>query len=457
MTGHWRVVARLVSGLLAAGYLTQTSVLAAPPGTANESRAVSTVAQSDDTSASNDAPVANEFDELPMNMNNPGSVVERLEEDEEPKDYLFQFPGVSEVLKPWYDWKDELDEKHGFDFGFSFSTLYQKVDETLGPEDEAVGFDLDFSVAWTFRGRGTSSPTVLGFNAFWRDKLWTDVSPQFLFTQGGTLYSNAAPYGEEDPVIGELWIQQKFRNRYGFRVGKIFPVTAYDFFPFKNFRTDFVDFNHVTNAVIPLPGNGLGAFAVYRPRPDIMLRLGAHDANADVQESGFDTYEKGELFKIVEVGYDTGLMPRLDPARPPFGHIHVSLWHQDERDEAGVDDGKGIGVSAVQRFGRYTPFVRWGYADGGANGPTAVEYMANAGLVIDGIFGQVNDRIGIGYTWANPADSALDDQKEIDAFYRVQLIPEIQIGPTFSVVFDPVRNSDDDRVYTWGFRTRIAL
>ena len=100
--------------------------------------------------------------------------------------------------------------------------------------------------------------------------------------------------------------------------------------------------------------------------------------------------------------------------------------------------------------------LRWA-DDGGANGPTAVEYMANAGLVIDGIFGQVNDRIGIGYTWANPADSALDDQKEIDAFYRVQLTPEIQIGPTFSVVFDPVRNSDDDRVYTWGFRTRIAL
>ena len=60
----------------------------------------------------------------------------------------------------------------------------------------------------------------------------------------------------------------------------------------------------------------------------------------------------------------------------------------------------------MQRFGRYTPFVRWGYADGGANGPTAVEYMANAGLVIDGIFGQVNDRIGIGYTWANPATNA---------------------------------------------------
>jgi len=35
----------------------------------------------------------------------------------------------------------------------------------------------------------------------------------------------------------------------------------------------------------------------------------------------------------------------------------------------------------------------------GANSPTPVKHMANAGLVIDGIFGQANDRIGVGYTW----------------------------------------------------------
>ena len=32
--------------------------------------------------------------ELGLSMNNPGSIVERLEEDAERKDYLFQFPGV---------------------------------------------------------------------------------------------------------------------------------------------------------------------------------------------------------------------------------------------------------------------------------------------------------------------------------------------------------------------------
>ena len=83
--------------------------------------------------------------------------------------------------------------------------------------------------------------------------------------------------------------------------------------------------------------------------------------------------------------------------------------------------------------------------------------MANAGLVIDGIFGQADDRIGVGYTWSDPADRALDDQGTIDAYYRVQMTPEIQVGPTLQVIFDPVRNPDEDTVYVWGIRTRIEF
>jgi porin len=431
MTKRRATVARVVFGLLAAAYLSSAGVLASPPETMDE------------------------FDELPMDMNNPGSIVDRLEEDAEPKDYLFQIPGVSGALKPWYDWKTELNEQHGFNFGISYTAYYQKASDAFGPEDNAASSDLDISGTWTFLGRGTESPTMLGFNFFWRDTLDGKISTQTLFTQYGGLYSGAAPYGEEDPVIGELWIQKKFNNVFGFRVGKIFPITAYDFFPFKNFRTDFVDFNHVTNATIPLPGNGLGAFVQYRPKPSVFLRLGVHDANADVQKSGFDTYDD-ELFTIFEVGFDTGLMPR-EPGRPPHGHVHVSLWHQDEREDAGVDDGWGIGVSAVQRFGRFTPFIRYGYADVNARGPTPVKNMVNVGLVTDGIFGQDKDRIGVGYTWSNPADQSLNEQDTIDAYYRVQLTPEIEIGPTLEVIFDPVRNPDDDTVYVWGFRTRIAL
>jgi porin len=187
-----------------------------------------------------------------------------------------------------------------------------------------------------------------------------------------------------------------------------------------------------------------------------MLRLGAHDANADVEKSGFDTYD-GELFTIFEVGLDTGLLPRAPGGGPPQGHVHVSLWHQDAREDAGIDDGWGIAGSAVQRFGRFTPFVRYGYADVQAGGPTPVQHMANVGLVIDEIFGQSKDRIGVGYTWSDPADRSLDEQGMIDAYYRVQMTPLIEVGPTIEVIFDPVNHPNEDTVFIWGLRSRIAL
>lgn len=393
--------------------------------------------------------------ELGLQIARPGSVVERLRRDAEPKDYLFQLPGVAESLNPWYDFKAHLSEKYGIKFSISYTSLYSKASDTFGPEDDAASFDLDIPGTWTILGRGTDSPTTLGFVFLQRDILGTEIPPQTLFTQFGGLYSTAGPYGQVDPAVGQLWLQQKFGNVFGFQGGRIFPVTAYDFFPFKNFRTDFIDFNHVTNAAIPLPIEGLGGFAVYRPQPNVMLRLGAHDANADVEKSGFDTFN-GEVFTIFEAGLDPGFMPR-EPGRPPFGYLGVSVWHQDKRKDAGIDEGWGIAGKASQRFGRHTPFVRYGYSDGGANGPTPVKHMANVGLVVDEIFGQNNDRIGIGFTWSDPADRTLDHQSEIDAFYRIQVTPEISFSPLLQTVIDPVRNPDKATIFIFTIRARLEL
>ena len=43
-----------------------------------------------------------------LDMRRPGSIGDRLEKDAEKKDYLFQIPGVSEALAPWYKKKSEL-------------------------------------------------------------------------------------------------------------------------------------------------------------------------------------------------------------------------------------------------------------------------------------------------------------------------------------------------------------
>lgn len=243
---------------------------------------------------------------------------------------------------------------------------------------------------------------------------------------------------------------KKSKNTFGIQIGKVFPITAYDFFPFKYFKTDLIIFNHVTNATISLPGNGLGTFLVYRQQPRMLLRLGAHNANADVQKSGCDTYD-GKLFTIIEAGIDTDFLART-PTGVPQGHFHVTLWHQNEQKDAGIDDGWGIASTLLQRFGRFTPYIRYGYADVNSDGPTPAKHMVNLGLVIDNIFGRSNDRIGFGFSWADPADSDLDDQSAIDAYYRVQVTPEIQLGPTFKVVFDPIRNPPKKRLLSTGSR-----
>jgi porin len=430
-------------------------VLASAAGIVEEKGAVSTVAQPDDKSASADSQVADEPDDLAMD--NPASIAEQYRRDRTRKEYLFQIPGVDFVLKPWSDLRTHLDEKYGFKPSISFTHLYQWASETVGPEDDASGFDLVIDATWTFLGRETDSPTMAGFEFLYRDRLATDIPPVVLFTQVGSLYPTTVAFGKVEPSVGQLWIQQIFKNRFGFRIGKLFPISAYDFFPLKNFRTDFLDPIHAANFVMPLPDRGLGGFIMYRPQPNIYLRLGVHDANADAEEAGFDTlFDEGELFKIFEVGFDPGFMER-QPDRPPFGDVHVSFWHQDERDDDNVDDGWGFVVSGSQRFGRFLPFLRYGYTDSSSRGPTPIKHMVNGGVGIDEIFGQSNDRIGIGLTWSHPVDGALDDQGTLDMFYRVQVTPQIAVSPTLQLIINPARNADVDEVWVLGVRSRFAF
>ena len=132
----------LLSAIFMAGLIMATQIQASSTALEN--------AEPSDTPTSEQEP-----DFLPVDE--PGSIIEELEEDAERKDYLFQFPGVDEVLKPWYDLKTDLYERHGARFGISYTVLYQKASDTVGPEDDAASYDLNIDGAWTAWGRGTDS------------------------------------------------------------------------------------------------------------------------------------------------------------------------------------------------------------------------------------------------------------------------------------------------------------
>jgi porin len=470
---------RWISVLLVAGYVSLTSTLDAPVVMADEIPTAPTVTQPDEESAPTDPQGTDEMstesaatrpdDESPpadsqeagdpnqMTMANPGSIYERFKRDRESRDYLFQIPGAHLVTDPWSDLRTYLDEKLGFRPAFSFTHLYQWASDSVGPEDDGSGYEVNVDATWTVFGRKTESPTMVGFEFLYRDKLGTNLPPVALFTQAGSLYPTTVAFGEIDPSVGQLWLQQIIKNRFGFRIGKYFPVEAYDFFPLKNFRTDFVDGVHAANLIIPLPDRGIGGFAVFRPQPDVYLRFGVHDANADTEKVGFSSlFNNGDLFKILEVGFDPGFMERI-PGRAPFGDIHVSFWQQDKRSDDNIDKGWGFLVSGSQRFGRFLPFIRYGFSDSGRFGPTPMSHMVNLGVAIDNIFGQSNDRIGIGLTWSHPADGDLDDQGALDAYYRVEVTPQIAVSPTLQLILNPVRNPSKDAVWVLGIRSRFTF
>ena len=111
----------------------------------------------------------------------------------------------------------------------------------------------------------------------------------------------------------------------------------------------------------------------------------------------------------------------------------------------------------MQQFGRFLPFLRYGWVNSGATGPVSVQHMFNVGVAIDNIFGQDNDRIGVGYTWGKPADSSLGNQSNFDMYYRIQVTPRIEVSPIAQVILNPSRNIDSDAIFVGGIRARIAL
>lgn len=65
--------------------------------------------------------------EVEPGFGSPDSVNAQLAEDDSFTIPSFRFPSVDEALKPWFDWKKELNKEHGLKLGTDYTTLYQRA------------------------------------------------------------------------------------------------------------------------------------------------------------------------------------------------------------------------------------------------------------------------------------------------------------------------------------------
>ncbi|MEN8809403.1 MAG: carbohydrate porin, partial [Desulfobacterales bacterium] len=380
----------------------------------------------------------------------PSSTGAQLEEDNAVKVPLLRFTAIDNALSPWFDWKGKLNKDYGFSFGLDYTALGQVVNNSPG-EDNAAGGIFRFFGNWTVIGRDSGNTGSIVFKVENRHRLGTDIAPQNLGFEAGYLGITGTAFSDYGWGLTNLyWKQRLNQGRISFIAGAVDVTDYLDIYGLTNPWTSFQNLSFLTNPTIPAPNQGLGAAVGAMATDNIYVVGGLADTNGDPTEPGdwFDTFfNDHEFFYHFEVGWTSS------QERIYLDNIHLIGWYADEREDAQVEDGWGLAFSAAWFVDdTWMPFLRAGYSD---DGGALLEASVSAGVGY--YFKESKDLIGFGLNWGRPPDSGLDDQYTAEVFYRLQLAQNLAITPDVQLIFNPALNPDEDTLWVFGLRARLAL
>ena len=387
----------------------------------------------------------------------PSSTESQLEEDDQAGGAVFRFEWIEEKLAPYYGFKKRLHDDFGFSFGSDYTAVLQKASDSPGTDEAGGGIFRVFG-SWQAIGRESGNTGTLTFKIENRHDLGTQTAPQdlgFGIGYAGITAAGFSDYRLDGWGLTNLFWQQRFaEGRFSAVLGVVDTTDYVDIYGMVSPWLHFTNLAFSTNPTIAAPNQGLGVAFSAALTDHLYLIAGAADANGDPVDpiGSIDTFfDDTEYFKHIEIGYTSGR------DRLYLDNIHVTLWHADERTDAGVPDGWGIAFSYAWFFDdRWMPFFRAGYAkDGGALYEGSVS--AGLGYYVE----ERRDVLGIGLNWSRPSDTTfspgLDDQYSAELFYRIQLSQSLAITPDVQLVIDPALNPDDDSIFIAGVRLRLAL
>jgi len=380
----------------------------------------------------------------------PTSVGEQLREDDELKEPAFRFPKFHAFFKPWFGWKKELNDKHGLQLGLDYNALYQGASATLPDnEDNAASGALRFFGRWDLVGRGTKNIGTLVFKVENRHRLGTDIAPSQLgFDVGyngitGTLFSDVGS------VLVDLnWQQILNDGRSGLILGRYDPNDYVDVSGHANPWTTFSNLSVLVNTSIALPDAGFGIGGGHWFPSDSgewFLLASVSDANGVIDE--VELFKGGsEFYATAELGWTPSRSQRYT------NQVHVTLWHVDERTDAGVPESEGVAVGANWTYHeKWMTFFRAGWSDGAAplmKATSTIGFMRRF---------HKRDLLGLGFNWGDPSNDVLRDQYSTELFYRYQFAQNLAFTPSAQWLVDPALNTNEDQIWVLGLRMRLTL
>ena len=378
------------------------------------------------------------------------------------------FPyGVSDS---WFDWKDDVFDKIGLKFGFSYQILAQSASETL-PEsnfDTALGDWWGFLTKWTLLNRGSENEGTLVFSMFERGAVGNNQVPSnFGIVDVGSLTTNVE-YTTWDFEIENLYWQQNFaseKSKFEFRIGNQVVTTLLNPFRYKDSRVSFTTGPWAFHPTVPYPTFGFGAGLKWWPdkKSGFYVAGSLNDMNGDPNLQGFDwsTVSRGEFFYGVEIGSNRSR------SKDDYDHWHLLVFYADERSTRFPDTlpnkaGGGFRIAGEKQWDRWVGFANYTYntAEGGGVTGSLANHTATVGVAYQNL-ASVRGEAAISLLYMNPIDEIfaepVRDQYGIETYWRISLTNNIWITPGVHFVFNPSLNPDDDFVVMPQLKFRVAI
>jgi porin len=357
--------------------------------------------------------------------------------------------------KGYFDWKDRTKKEHGVGIGGDYSAAYLNADNSLG-EDDAFGGMYRFYGFWEATSDGKENSGALIWKIEHRHAYGSNTPPGSLGFEAGYIGLFVPPFSDQGTRLTNLYWRQRMKGGNLVFVGGFVDVTDYvDVYMLASPWTGYFNFAFSTgSASIPVPNEGLGLALGGYLNDNFYVIAGFADSNSDPAKpgDGFDTFfNDREYFKHVELGWNATRETAF------LNNVHLTLWQADKRVAAATPDGWGANISFSRSVNEHwMPFIRAGYAkDGGS----LLEKSLTAGFAYQAVSGA--NQLGFAYNWGVPNESSwgpdLDNQHTLEVFYRIQLWKEIAITPDIQYIMNPALNPDDDLLWVFGLRARLAF
>ena len=352
-------------------------------------------------------------------------------------------------FKPYFDWKNRMQDDYGFAIAFKAYWLYQKASDSLPDEkDSALGDIYRLHGSWTLLGRDTGHPGRIEYRVEYRSGIGGMQMPSDMSGNIGIATLNSGVvYSPFDLDLSVFNWTQHFNNKTtSFSIGRL----AYDLYldasPFQSISRGFLNRAIVLNPAVATTGIGaLGVVAKGYISDNIWLGGQIYDNNAVNGEFDLDTIKEGEWLKAVEIGWAQSF--ELRNSR----RIEFTYWDNDARDLINQSRGSGWAVSAVWKMDKFFPFLRYGHSNGGG---TAAKNAASTGFEYTT---RPDQAWNLGFGWAEPAAAAAKDEYMVETSYKFQVLKNFSLLPDLQYIMNPANNPTEDRVWIGGLRAFLAI